>query len=393
MNKVITINLNGVAYQLEEGGFDALRAYLDTAGRRLEGNPDKDEILGDIEQAIGDKFRSLLNASKTVVVTQEVADIIAEMGPVEADPGTPQSPRPETGGPAAAAQDTPRAGAAPGGPAAPRRLYKIREGAKFGGVCNGIAAYLNIDVTIVRVVFALLMFAYGFGILTYLLLMFILPEAMTPDEVAAAHGTPSATAQEFIRRARDGYYEGMRSFGDKRAHREWRRKFRSEMRGWKRNFRAEMNQSAGQWSQSWRDHWAQHGPENRDWAAHSFLGLLLALISLAGLCAILSLIFSGSVFGLYFPGIPLWLGIILVIAVIKIAKWPLRVARGPRYGYGCSHHGPFGFLIHAAVWVGIIYFMLWALGGHVAGMHEIGQHLPPKLHHAAQSVRDWWDQQ
>jgi len=77
MNKVITINLNGVAYQLEEGGFDALRAYLDTAGRRLEGNPDKDEILGDIEQAIGDKFRSLLNASKTVVVTQEVADIIA----------------------------------------------------------------------------------------------------------------------------------------------------------------------------------------------------------------------------------------------------------------------------------------------------------------------------
>ena len=83
MNKVITINLNGVAYQLEEGGYDALRAYLDHAARRLEGNPDKDEIITDIEQAIADKFRALLGAHKTVVNTKEVTGVIAEMGPVE----------------------------------------------------------------------------------------------------------------------------------------------------------------------------------------------------------------------------------------------------------------------------------------------------------------------
>jgi anaerobic ribonucleoside-triphosphate reductase len=38
MNKVITINLDGIAYQLEEGGYDALRAYLETAAARLQGN-------------------------------------------------------------------------------------------------------------------------------------------------------------------------------------------------------------------------------------------------------------------------------------------------------------------------------------------------------------------
>src|SRR5664279_2997077 len=81
MNKVIMINLGGVAYQLEEGGYDALRAYLETATARLQGNPDREEILSDIERAIAEKFRALLGSHKTVVVTKEVAAVLAEMGP------------------------------------------------------------------------------------------------------------------------------------------------------------------------------------------------------------------------------------------------------------------------------------------------------------------------
>src|ERR1700683_4882208 len=85
MNKVITINLGGTAYQLEEDGYDTLRAYLETATARLQGNPDRDEILLDIERAIAEKFRSLLGSYKTVVVTKEVAAVLAEMGPIEAE--------------------------------------------------------------------------------------------------------------------------------------------------------------------------------------------------------------------------------------------------------------------------------------------------------------------
>lgn len=87
MNKVITINLGGTAYQLEEGGYDALRAYLEAAAARLQGNPDRDEILSDIEGAIGEKFRALLASYKTVVAEKEVAAVLAEMGPIEADSG------------------------------------------------------------------------------------------------------------------------------------------------------------------------------------------------------------------------------------------------------------------------------------------------------------------
>ena len=81
MNKVITINLNGNAYQLEDRGYDALRAYLDNAARRLEGNPDKDEIVADIEQAIADKFRALLSATKTVAVSYTHLDVYKRQAP------------------------------------------------------------------------------------------------------------------------------------------------------------------------------------------------------------------------------------------------------------------------------------------------------------------------
>jgi len=98
----------------------ALRAYLETAAARLQGNPDRDEILSDIERAIAEKFRALLGSHKTVVVAKEVAAVLAEMGPIEA--GSDEAADPGASG------------------ATPRRLYRIHEGAMIAGVCNGIAA-------------------------------------------------------------------------------------------------------------------------------------------------------------------------------------------------------------------------------------------------------------
>ena len=45
MQKVITINLNGNAYQLDEAAFEMLRAYLDRAELELKDNPDRVEII------------------------------------------------------------------------------------------------------------------------------------------------------------------------------------------------------------------------------------------------------------------------------------------------------------------------------------------------------------
>jgi phage shock protein PspC (stress-responsive transcriptional regulator) len=398
MNKVITINLNGNAYPLEENGYEALRAYLDTAARRLEGNPDRSEIIADIEQAIADKFRGVLSASKTVVVTAEVEQIIADMGPVEDGSGAAEAPPPGAAsvpppsGPAAGTGSGPEAADPAGSAAGPaRRLYRIKEGAMIAGVCNGIAAYVQLDVTVVRALFALLVvFTWGvIGIPLYIVLVFLLPAAHTSAEKAAAYGDPS-TAEEFIRRAKEGYYAGMKTFHDKQAHREWKRNFKQEMRGWKRNFRREMRQH----SHSWRQHWhAGWGPTPRPnplaWIMVPLLSLAITLVSVAAVVAVLSFVCTGAVFGLFPPhGIPLWMGILGLIVAYHLLVWPLKSLRyfclfpgGAGYG-----HGGGGSVVGLAFLVLIV----WWANRHVPEVHQALQNLPPFIHQTVDSVRDWW---
>ena len=59
MQKVINISLNGIAYQLEEPGYNLLSAYLERAESRLKDSPDRAEVTADLEQAIGEKCRAM----------------------------------------------------------------------------------------------------------------------------------------------------------------------------------------------------------------------------------------------------------------------------------------------------------------------------------------------
>lgn len=390
MNKVIIINLNGNAYQLEEDGFDALRAYLDNARGRLEGNPDRDEIIADIEQAIADKFRSLLGTSKTVILGREVSAVIAEMGPVE-DAGGNGEARPGA--------DKPFAGGTGGAPGAPtpgaptaKRLYKIHDGAMLWGVCNGLAAYMNIDVTIIRLVFVLVTFFYGVGALAYLVLAVLLPFARTPEDKAAAFGPPP-TAQDFIRRARAGYYEGMKTFGDRAAHREWRRKFRQEMRDWKR----EMRDDARRWSVNWRFHWMPHpGPMPGSWILYPVLTAMSLLVTLTGVYAIIMLLATGNLFGIPLPAdIPMWLAIVLIFVAYNLIKWPIKAMRYSFYlgGPPGSYVNPFAHALNSLVGLAIFAFFLWIVFRHPSEFHEAVRNLPHAAHDAVHAVKEWWDKQ
>ena len=57
-----------------------------------------------------------------------------------------------------------------------KRLTKSRTDRKLCGVCGGLAEYLNIDPTIVRLIWVLLMFAAGTGFLAYIIAALIMPE-------------------------------------------------------------------------------------------------------------------------------------------------------------------------------------------------------------------------
>ena len=58
----------------------------------------------------------------------------------------------------------------------PRRLYRSTQDRMFAGVCGGIADYLDVDPTLVRLFFVALTLMGGPGIIIYIVLMLIVPE-------------------------------------------------------------------------------------------------------------------------------------------------------------------------------------------------------------------------
>ena len=56
-----------------------------------------------------------------------------------------------------------------------KRLYRSRTDKIFGGVCGGIAVYFNVDPVLIRVLWVILIFIMGTGILVYLIAWLIMP--------------------------------------------------------------------------------------------------------------------------------------------------------------------------------------------------------------------------
>jgi phage shock protein PspC (stress-responsive transcriptional regulator) len=384
MNKVITINLGGNAYQLEEGGYDALRVYLETATARLQGNPDRDEILSDIERAIAEKFRARLSSHKSVVETKEVAAVLAEMGPIEVEPGKDAgknaSGADATG--SGSGQKTAEEERTAGCGAAPRRLYRIQEGAMIAGVCNGIAAYMNIDPTLVRLAFVLLTIFWGAGLIVYVVMAIVVPEARSPEEKAAASGFPS-TAQEFIRRAKEGYYEAMRNFPDRGMRREWHRRFKREMRA-----------HAHQWRYNWHSYWARHAPYHPGMGfALPFLSLLQGMATVLFLCALISLLATGTVFGLVLSAsVPVWVVALLLLIAYGTLVGPLKLARRSCYwGLGQSRWAwPFAFFLDAIIWLAVVFALLWLAIHFFPELRDAIHGVPSVMHQAADDIWMWW---
>jgi phage shock protein PspC (stress-responsive transcriptional regulator) len=159
MKRVVTVNLNGMSFNFDEDAYDELRRYLKRAEAQLAGDPGRGEILADLERSIAEKCQGVLNAQKNVVTAEEMRAVLAAIGVVDARGEEWQ----------AASGDAP-------GSTHDRQLVQIREGAMVSGVCNGLAAYFGMDVTLVRVIFVVLgIVSSGLFVLLYGAMMFLIP--------------------------------------------------------------------------------------------------------------------------------------------------------------------------------------------------------------------------
>jgi len=67
-----------------------------------------------------------------------------------------------------------------------RKLYKSRYDVKFDGVCAGIAAYLGLDATLVRLAWILFTLLGGSGIILYIICMLLMPRESKIKDVVEA---------------------------------------------------------------------------------------------------------------------------------------------------------------------------------------------------------------
>ncbi|MBI2957445.1 MAG: PspC domain-containing protein [Chloroflexi bacterium] len=77
----------------------------------------------------------------------------------------------------------------------PKRLYRSTRDRKIWGVCGGLAEYFNVDPVLMRVIFVALAFAWGVGILLYIVLALLTPSiSPAPPHYGAPPGGSGGAA-------------------------------------------------------------------------------------------------------------------------------------------------------------------------------------------------------
>jgi phage shock protein C len=203
MNRVTLINLAGRAFYVEDNGVEAIDRWLEAARATLEGDPDCDELLVDFEQAIADRCAAQRGGDTDVVTTAAVEGMLSALGPVE--PTGSLDGEAVEGDPVASGEI----------PLRERRLYRLNgEGeGMLAGVCAGVAAYVNVDVTVVRVVTVIAaLVSFGAVALVYGAMALIVPVASSPDERMAVRGY-GGSAKDLMSRARANAGPALASVG------------------------------------------------------------------------------------------------------------------------------------------------------------------------------------
>jgi len=170
MKKTFTINISGSIFHIDDDAFEKLQKYLHMLNKHFGQAIEGQEILQDIEARIAELFLEKTSNKVEVITDFMVDEVIARMGKPE--DFMEQEEESEKAQPEATSQEEE--------PKIRRRLYRDGDSRVLGGICSGMAAYFNIDVVMMRVIFFLLFFLIGpFNILLYLILWIVVPKAKT----------------------------------------------------------------------------------------------------------------------------------------------------------------------------------------------------------------------
>lgn len=253
MKKTLSINIAGFVFHIEEDAFAILNAYLKSIHAYFESFEGSKEIIADIESSIAEKFWNIRETEKVEAISENhVEALIASLGTVadfkqveeEEDKKEGYTAPKSVDGPKVFRRDITRkklggvaAGIAryfqvdpiwvrlvllallsvhflffplgnivfwayiiiwaaipgemnPDDDKSYRKFYRDPEKKVIGGVMAGIAAYTGWDVGLLRVLAVLSVGLFGSGVIAYLVIMVITPEAKSMKDKMEMTGEP-----------------------------------------------------------------------------------------------------------------------------------------------------------------------------------------------------------
>lgn len=193
MKRTINVNLGGRPFQITEDAYTRLDDYLKSIAACLKHNEYGEEIVADIEARIGELCDERLQQSRAGFIDVElVNEMINRMGNPETMMEEEEQPQTADTNEEAKKQNEKKEKEYKEffkNIKLEKKFYLNKEERMIGGVVAGIAAYLNVDVTILRIIMVFLIAAIGFiALLAYLIVWAIAPTAETTTDKLRMQG-------------------------------------------------------------------------------------------------------------------------------------------------------------------------------------------------------------
>lgn len=192
MNKTVNINLANTLFHIDDEAYNRLRRYLESIKRSFSGTAGSDEIIADIEARVAELFLEKMENDRQVITQKEVDAVINIMGQpedymVDEDIFEDEPRKTQT-------QTTRKT----------KKLYRDMDQKYIGGVCSGLEYYLGFDALWIRIIFILLAVFTGFGLVAYILLWILVPEAATTSQKLDMTGEP-INISNIERKVKEGF--------------------------------------------------------------------------------------------------------------------------------------------------------------------------------------------
>ena len=174
MKKVININFQGRILPIEEMAYENLKQYIESLRTYFDQEEGKDEIINDIECRVAELCEDRLKKGAVCISEEDIDLIISSIGrpaDFDAQDGFEANTNAGSNQSQANAQNT-------DGQTYQKRLYRDEQNKVLGGVCAGIANYLNLDPIIIRILWILL---FGISFFAYLLLWIAVPSTSVKE--------------------------------------------------------------------------------------------------------------------------------------------------------------------------------------------------------------------